>query len=302
MNRLFTAISIAIALMFFSSCDEAGGGKSALVGRWDLIDGGEYRYGVLIADIKDMELLSDGTGIVDEAGITYKTESGRFYLTHPLMAVSYSYKVSGSMLTLTKDDGTILTYIDVKKIKPPSFANFTDSRNGKVYKTVKMSDGKVWFAENLNYASEGSKCYVDRVYKNKEENCQKSGRLYDWATAMKVCPKGWHLPSEEEWGYGTPAMDKHLKAKEGWVEGESGTDPFGFAAIPGGFGDSEGSFGDIIDSGHWWSSTDSDNSHAYGRSMGHSFSSTESGRMGYSNNIWLRYGKSFLLSVRCVKD
>jgi hypothetical protein len=28
---------------------------------------------------------------------------------------------------------------------------FTDSRDGKVYKTVMMADGKVWFAENLNY-------------------------------------------------------------------------------------------------------------------------------------------------------
>ena len=72
--------------------------------------------------------------------------------------------------------------------------DFTDSRNDKVYKTVKMPGLKVWFAENLNYAAEGSKCYD-----NEEENCQKYGRLYDWATALKACPKGWHLPSKEEW-------------------------------------------------------------------------------------------------------
>jgi uncharacterized protein (TIGR02145 family) len=314
MNRvkrsLFTAISIAMALMFFSSCDEAGGGKSDLVGRWDLVDGSSYRHG-LIVDIKDMELLSDGTGIVDEAGITsgitYKIEGDRFYMTfNSGGAKAYSYRVSGSMLMLTKDDGTILTYIDVKKIKPPSFTNFTDSRNSKVYKAVRMPDGRVWFAENLNYAAEGSKCY-----ENKEENCQKYGRLYDWATAIKVCPKGWHLPSEEEWGGGTSAMDKHLKAKEGWVKGESGTDPFGFAAIPGGFGDSNRSFGEVGDSGHWWSSTESDSSYyAYGRRMGHLLGhswrflgdGSENGIMGYSDDIWLRYGKSFLLSVRCVKD
>ena len=25
------------------------------------------------------------------------------------------------------------------------------------------------------------------------------GRLYTWEQAMKVCPSGWHLPSDEEW-------------------------------------------------------------------------------------------------------
>jgi hypothetical protein len=30
-------------------------------------------------------------------------------------------------------------------------AAFTDRRDGRVYKTVKMPDGKTWMAENLNY-------------------------------------------------------------------------------------------------------------------------------------------------------
>jgi uncharacterized protein (TIGR02145 family) len=229
MNRvklsIFTVIFIATVFTFFSSC-EGVGGKSALAGRWDLVEGSAED------DPEDMELLNDGTGIIDKEGITYKTESGRFYvMSQSGEAESYGYKVSGSELTLTKDNGTVLKYIDLKKQKPPSFTNFTDSRNGKVYKTVKMPNGKVWFAENLNYAAEGSKCY-----ENKEENCQKYGRLYDWATAMKSCPKGWHLPSEKEWEDLPKA--KHLKAKEGWEENGNGTDAFGFAALPGGNGSS----------------------------------------------------------------
>jgi uncharacterized protein (TIGR02145 family) len=71
----------------------------------------------------------------------------------------------------------------------------TDARDGKRYKTVKMPDGKTWMAENLNYRTDrGSCCYNDSNY-----YCDKYGRLYNWKAAKTACPKGWHLPSREEW-------------------------------------------------------------------------------------------------------
>jgi uncharacterized protein (TIGR02145 family) len=51
-------------------------------------------------------------------------------------------------------------------------------------------------AENLNYATEDSKCYA-----NKPENCKKYGMLYNWNAAIEVCPAGWHLPTNAEWDY-----------------------------------------------------------------------------------------------------
>ncbi len=69
----------------------------------------------------------------------------------------------------------------------------TDVRDGKTYKTVKIGE-QTWMAENLNFDNTGSYCYA-----NKQENCDKYGRLYTWEAAKNVCPTGWHLPTEEEW-------------------------------------------------------------------------------------------------------
>ena len=189
----------------------------------------------------------------------------------------------------------------------------TDKRDGKTYKTVKIGR-QTWMAENLNYNANGSKCYD-----NKPANCEKYGRLYDWNTALKACPSGWHLPDDNEW---TKLMEflasnkkdvryrktnfegvtleyyenagKYLKAKSGWNNNGNGTDEFGFSALPGGTGSSGGVFGFVGDIGLWWSASEYeyDSYYAYGRLMSYD-------RDGAS---WDYYDKSGLLSVRCVQD
>jgi len=168
------------------------------------------------------------------------------------------------------------------------YIDFIDDRDGKTYKTVVIGN-QTWLAENLNYEAEGSKCYD-----NDPTNCAKYGRLYDWNTAVTVCPSGWHLPSNEEWDVGGIYADTagtELKAKIGWNSNGNGTDIYGFSALPSGVGYPGGNFGSIGDYGLWWSGSEYDSETAYYRLMYH-----------YSKNVGLSEGiKSILHSVRCVQ-
>jgi len=177
---------------------------------------------------------------------------------------------------------------------------FKDSRDNKTYKITKIGN-QTWMAENLNYNASGSKCY-----ENNESNCQKYGRLYYWDEAKKACPKGWHLPSNEEWktliafAGGSDEAGEHLKAKSGWninkpswaPSSRKGLDTYGFAALPGGSGSWNGSFG--MANGYWWTSTKNNNDDANFVSVSDAFDYVEVDKI-------VSIG-SYLYSVRCVMD
>ncbi|MDR0515795.1 MAG: fibrobacter succinogenes major paralogous domain-containing protein [Fibromonadaceae bacterium] len=179
---------------------------------------------------------------------------------------------------------------------------FCDERDGHKYVYVTTGEGttaQTWMAENLNYEAEGSKCYDDD-----DENCEKYGRLYDWNTAMKSCPEGWHLPSRDEWDIlrtviGGREIAGKLKTASGWNDGykgksSNGEDAYGFSALPGGRGYSDGRFGFVGNYSEWWIGKHHKNSsdNAY-----YLFVSYRSEYTYYGLS-----GKSVFLSVRCVRD
>jgi uncharacterized protein (TIGR02145 family) len=187
---------------------------------------------------------------------------------------------------------------------------FTDVRDGKTYKTVKIVN-LIWMAENLNYqTSSGSWCYT---------NCNKYGRLYDWKAANSACPSDWHLPTSNEWdnlaatvgGKRDSVNNKHgqtvyywkpsgkkLKSKIGWNWDDdnkrtgNGTDEFGFSALPGGIRSTDGSFGLVGNYGYWWTATEFDSGNAYYQRMFYDFEGVSEGYDGKSDGF----------SVRCVQN
>jgi len=77
---------------------------------------------------------------------------------------------------------TALLCIACGQKNEPQKETFTDPRDNKIYKTVKIGE-QIWFAENLNFAAEGSRCYKD-----KKDYCNYYGR-YNWEMAKTACPK-----------------------------------------------------------------------------------------------------------------
>ncbi|MCL2261316.1 MAG: fibrobacter succinogenes major paralogous domain-containing protein [Fibromonadales bacterium] len=160
-------------------------------------------------------------------------------------------------------------------------------------KSVKIGN-QTWMSANLNDASKGGVCYD-----NKPENCEKYGRLYTWDEATKACPKGWHLPSNAEWEVlaafagGMDVAGGKLKAKTEWERNGNGSDEYGFSALPGGFGRSNGIFNNIGNSSNWWTATE-----YKANDEANTWRIQDLGSKIYSS----QGNKSVSRSVRCIKD
>ena len=101
LRLIILSLIFVLGLTGIASADD----PATLVGRWRIEAGQPSRN-----NIKNMELLSDGSGIIDEAGVGWKADSGRFYMSHSRKAQSWSYVISGATLTLIDDNGKAITY------------------------------------------------------------------------------------------------------------------------------------------------------------------------------------------------
>ena len=205
-----------------------------------------------------------------------------------------------------------------------AYGEMTDSRDGHVYKTVKIGE-QVWMAQNLNYKTATSYCFNDST-----EYCEKYGRLYTWAASVDksekecglgnecnlasgnirgICPDGWYLPSEDDFETlinavgGKKGASAKLKSLSGWRDDDgvsgNGTDTFGFSALPVGVG-MQGFYGEGYNT-HFWGSTECGSASAADK--GYSCASIMS--LDYDDvdvNLRSYAAKDFKFSVRCIKD
>lgn len=181
------------------------------------------------------------------------------------------------------------------------FNPITDMRDNQTYNTV-LIQHKIWMAENLNFLTENA-----GYYNNDSISNSVYGRLYDYETAMNICPAEFHLSTDSEWKelekfLGMSASDLDNNRNRGYNEGgklkESGTnhwsypnllatDEYGFTALPAGLRWSSGTFDYINQWGCFWTDTH------YARILYYDNGMID--RLGFM-------GGEEGLSVRCVKE
>lgn len=172
---------------------------------------------------------------------------------------------------------------------------FKDSRDKQKYRTVQVA-GLEWFADNLNYKTEGSFCYKDD-----EDQCMVYGRFYTWDAAKKACPAGFRLPThadfESLWTAAGADFNAGylLKADYGWSGDTNGNDTLKFSAMPAGNRFDDETYGNMAKFAFFWSSDDSLEGIA-----------PENARVWYLTSKSMAFGymskpKNFGFSVRCVR-
>ena len=167
----------------------------------------------------------------------------------------------------------------------------TKYRNGNVIPQVQ--DKAKW-----SKLKTGAWCY----YENKTANGTKYGKLYNWYAVNDprgLAPKGYHIPTYEEWTIltdylgGLDVAGTEMKSTQGWDENRNGTNSSSFNGLPGGYRDFYGNFFGVVDGGDWWSSSE------YGTNYAEFLKFDNSHQGAYSEET---YGKQLGRSVRCLRD
>ena len=151
-------------------------------------------------------------------------------------------------------------------------------------------------------------------------NRTKYGYLYNWyaakgittagsTTYSNICPIGFHVPTDSDWnklvkfihsgadttiiGIQSTSAGTKLKKDDALWTTNTGTDNYGFSALPGGWRNINGSFYDIKMVAFFWSTAEYVGyDGAWGRSLNYG-----------NDNVLRNYGKkSSAASVRCILD
>jgi uncharacterized protein (TIGR02145 family) len=192
-------------------------------------------------------------------------------------------------------------------------ANTVTDIDGNVYHTVQIGN-QTWMIENLKttkYNDGTSIPYVTNkdlwsnlttpayCYYDNDLNTYKSyyGALYNWyaVNTGKLCPAGWHVPSDAEWSVLTKYFENQdsvgsdLRTIIHDIGFDNNTD---YTYLSGGYRTLDGSYSDVGQLGYWWTATEYYDDIAYYRYLYNVDSFV------YGSNSYKFMG----LSVRCIKD
>ena len=333
--KIFIAMAFVVALAAFTGCkkdDETTETKPSLEGDVKIVEMPAY---VLKNDIVTLDL---GGITYPSEGIVYKWYAA-IVSNDSIIGNKFTFRTPDSLGTFTvsgvaqypgyysKSVHSDFTTIDITpetslkglKYSPKAI---TDERDGSTYQYVTIGSLD-WFAQNLAWDGAGV------PFKYSPATATLFGRYYNWNEAtggvnasglgcgpQGVCPKGWSVPTNEDWadlakamsdGKVTTFADKWagigVKASaEATFNDEKlwpfspdnlHTNDFGWNALPTGSTMRDNlTFSDFSKYGFWWSSTEKTAGQAYYRYI---FYDADSFPMSSSSK------DGFGASVRCVR-
>lgn len=135
---------------------------------------------------------------------------------------------------------------------------------------------------------------------NSKDNNARYGKLYNWYAVSDprgIAPKGFHVPSDDEWktltdhfgGEIFAALQMRVASQPGPSVGSGES---GFSGLPAGGCKGDGSIFGFGIKGYWWTSTEVNDEYAWIRQLDYTQSAINS----------LPFAKQSGLSVRCIKD
>ncbi len=205
-----------------------------------------------------------------------------------------------------------------------SYGEFTDERDGRVYKYVEYEGFIRFMAENLNYSDSVANPNLLRSSWcpfNSLDSCSKYGRLYTWAAAMNVdyrynfesfsgksdnnynveyqglCPDGWLMYAKTNvWKTYVRLQPEAYCAQEGWMY-PGCTNELGFTALPGGYYE-DGEFKGVGENFYYWS-VQGGGSDTGGR--GSLYETSGNYGVSFGRNIVFLVKKTVGAAVRCYQ-
>lgn len=236
----------------------------------------------------DLEISVDLTGLNPETTYSYRIKAenelgsvysyGENFTTYSLKDADYNYyhaKVIGTQTWITEN------------LKTTRYAN-----GDLIGTTSPATDISTEVAPKYQWPPEGG-----------EENVSVYGRLYTWYTvtdSRKLCPSGWHIPSDAEMmilanhagGMAVAGKLKEYGTVHWSTPNDGATGAYGFNALPSGNRTISGYLGGLNDLAYFWTSTEYNANEAWKWELTYISPFFTNGKSD----------KKVGASVRCIKD
>jgi uncharacterized protein (TIGR02145 family) len=264
-------------------------------------------YAHVVSPSPDTTSLS--TGVTFSYTLTNLKPKTKYY--YRINGVSEGGIGNGSNIEFTTTDTNII----VINFNPDLLYDSIYDIEGKKYKTIVIGT-QTWMAENLrsvklndgtdiHFGSDSYEWSLLTIpgYCWYSGDSTAYGAVYNWYTVGtgKLCPEGWHVPSDEDWTTltdflgGSDVAGGLLKETGSvhWIKPNAGaTNESGFTALASGYRSAYGGFSNLGHYGVWWTSTEWSSTGAWYRDLYNGYESADRSNTSKQGGA----------SVRCIKN